>query len=226
MSTIAANRVETDTPAQHDTLRRVLEWGGFVAGAVLIAFGVVAIVMGFNGRSTVSDSLKQEKIVGTSDMTPSAIKAEAQKAGLDVNAISMPTVSVAGKTINSGDRARAFASYMRIHALEATGGYTYAQMGRFAAKPGTPKAQLAVGGGTDNPQFALTDTATKQPVANGARDVWVTETALSTALNASYMADKLGLFGIVVGVALLLTGIGFVILAFAVLHRRQVPAQA
>jgi hypothetical protein len=226
MSTIAANRVETDTPAQHDTLRRVLEWGGFVAGAVLIAFGVVAIVMGFNGRSTVSDSLKQEKIVGTADMTPSAIKAEAQKAGLDVNALSMPTVSVAGKTINSGDRARAFASYMRIHALEATGGYTYAQMGRFAAKPGTPKAQLAVGGGTDNPQFALTDTATKQPVANGARDVWVTETALTTALNASYMADKLGLFGIVVGVALLLTGIGFVILAFAVLHRRQVPAQA
>jgi hypothetical protein len=226
MSTIAANRVETETPAQHDTLRRVLEWGGFVAGAVLIAFGVVAIVMGFNGRSTVSDSLKQEKIVGTADMTPSAIKAEAQKAGLDVNAINLPTVSVAGKTINSGDRARAFATYMRIHALEATGGYTYAQMGRFAAKPGTPKAQLAVGGGTDNPQFALTDTATKQPVANGARDVWVTETALTTALNASYMADKLGLFGIVVGVALLLTGVGFVILAFAVLHRRQVPAQA
>lgn len=226
MSTIAANRVETDTPVKSDTLRKVLEWGGFVAGAVLIAFGVVAIVMGFNGRSTVSDSLKQEKIVGTADMTPSAIKTEAQKAGLDINAISLPTVSVAGKTINSGDRARAFASYMRIHALEATGGYTYAQMGRFAAKPGAPKAQLAVGGGTDNPQFALTDTATKQPVANGARDVWVTETALTTALNASYMADKLGLFGIVVGVALLLTGVGFVILAFAVLHRRQVAAQA
>jgi hypothetical protein len=226
MSTIAAKRVETDTPARHDTLRRVLEWGGFVAGAVLITFGVVAIFMGFNGRSTVSDSLKQEKIVGTADMTPSAIKAEAQKAGLDVNAINLPTVSVAGKTINSGDRARAFATYMRIHALEATGGYTYAQMGRFAAKPGTPKAQLAVGGGTDNPQFALTDTATKQPVANGARDVWITETALTTALNASYMADRLGVFGIVVGVALLLTGIGFVILAFAVLHRRQVPAHA
>jgi hypothetical protein len=93
-------------------------------------------------------------------------------------------------------------------------------MGRFTAKPNAPKSQLAVGGGTDNPQWALTDSATKQPVANGARDIWVTETALTTALNASYMADKLGLFGIVVGVALLLTGIGFVILAFAVLHRR------
>jgi hypothetical protein len=226
MSTIAANRVRTETPATHDTLRKVLEWGGFAAGAVLIVFGVVAIFMGFNGRSTVADSLKQEKIVGSSDMTPSAIKTEAQKAGLDVNAINLPTVSVAGKAINSGDRARAFATYMRIHALEATGGYTYAQMGRFTAKPNAPKSQLAVGGGTDNPQWALTDSATKQPVANGARDIWVTETALTTALNASYMADRLGVFGIVVGVALLLSGIGFVILAFAVLHRRQVPAQA
>jgi hypothetical protein len=223
MSTIAAHdRVETEEAGKSDLWRKFLEWGGFAAGAVLITFGVVAIVLGFSGRSTVSDSLKQERIVGTADMTPAAIKDEATKAGLDVNAIDMPTVAVAGKTINSGDRARAFASYMRIHALEATGGYTYAQMGRFQAKPGAPKAELAVGGGTDNPLWAVTDKATNQPVANAARDVWVTETALTTALNTSYMADKLGLFGIVVGFALLLTGIGFVILAFAVLHRRLV----
>ena len=129
-------------------------------------------------------------------------------------------------SIKSGDRARTFASYMRIHALEATGGYTYAQMGRFQAKPDAPKAELSVGGGTDNPQWALMDTATKQPVANGARNLWVTETALTTALNTSYMADKLGLFGIVVGIALLLSGIGFFVLAFAALHRKQVPAHS
>jgi hypothetical protein len=225
MSTIAAhNRAEAVDAGRSDAWRKALEWGGFAAGAVLIAFGVVAIVMGFNGRATVGDSLKQEKIVGTADMTPAAIKTEATKAGLDVNAIDLPTVSVAGKVINSGDRARAFASYMRVHTLEATGGYTYAQMGRFQAKPDTPKAQLAVGGGTDNPQWAAMDTATKQPVANGARNIWVTETALTTALNASYMADKLGLFGIVVGVPLLLSGVGFVILAFSVLHRRLIRA--
>src|SRR5207247_10303277 len=105
-----------------------------------------------------------------------------------------------------------------------TGAYTYAQMGRFQAKPDTPKAQLAVGGGTNNPQWAIMDSATKQPVSNDVRDIWVTETALTTALNTSYMADRLGLFGIVVGVALLLSGIGFIVLAFAALHRRQVPA--
>jgi hypothetical protein len=37
--------------------------------------------------------------------------------------------------------------------------------------------------------------------------VWVTETALTTALNMAYMAEQLALFGIVVGVALLLAGV-------------------
>jgi hypothetical protein len=223
MSTITAGRVRSATRGKSELLRKLLEWGGFAAGAVLVTFGVVAIVMGFSGRSTVSDSLKLEKITGSPDMTPALIAKEAKEAGL--TDVSLPSKSVAGLPINSGDRARTFASYMRIHALEATGGYTYAQMGRFQAMPDTPKAQLAVGGGTDNPQWAVMDTATKQPVANGARNIWVTETALTTALNTSYMADRLGLFGIVVGVALLLSGIGFIVLAFAALHRRQVPAR-
>jgi hypothetical protein len=219
VSTYTENRVATAVRARGNTIRTLLELGGFIAGAVLVAFGVVAIFMGFNGRSTVADSLKQEKIVGSADMTPALIAKEAQQAGL--KNVDLPTVAVAGKAIDSGPRARAFATYMRIHALEATGGYTYAQMGRFEAKPNAPKAQLAVGGGTDNQQFAVIDSVTKQPVANGARNLWVTETALSTALNTSYMADRLGLFGIVVGVALFLSGIGFIVLAYAALHRKK-----
>ena len=223
MSAITAdNRVTQAVRTNSDLFRKLLEWGGFAAGAVLVAFGVVAIVMGFSGRATVADSLKQEKIVGSADMTPALIAKEAKEAGL--TNVDLPTVAVAGKAIDSGPRARAFASYMRIHALEATGGYTYAQMGRFTAKSDAPKAELAVGGGTDNPQFALIDAASKQPVANGARNLWVTETALTTALNTSYMADRLGLFGIVVGIALLLRGIGFIVLAFAALHRKQIAA--
>ena len=50
-------------------------------------------------------------------------------------------------------------------------------------------------------------------MSNSARDIWVTETALTTALNTSFMAEQLSLFGIVVGFALLLAGIGFGILA-------------
>ena len=113
---------------------------------------------------------------------------------------------------------------MRIHALESSGGYVYSEMGRFEAKPGTPKAELAAGGGTDNAKFAVADLKTKEPVANGARNLWVTETALSTALNASYMAERMSLFGIVVGFALLLSGIGFIVLAFSVLHRKRMAA--
>src|SRR5215212_10501423 len=98
-------------------MRKILSIGGFVAAAVLVAFGVAAIVMGVNGRSTVQSSLKQEHIVGSPDMTPALIKQEAKKAGL-ASSVSLPTVSVAGKAIDTGTRARAFASYMRIHALE------------------------------------------------------------------------------------------------------------
>ena len=46
-----------------------------------------------------------------------------------------------------------------------------------------------------------------------------TLTFLTTALNVSFMAERLSVFGLVVGVALLLTGLGLVILAFAVFGR-------
>jgi hypothetical protein len=192
-------------------MRKGLEIGGVVAAVVLIAFGIAAIVMGASGKSTVEHSLSQEQIVGTPDMTPKEINAEVSGAGL-AGKVDTPTCSVANQAIDSGDNARCFAQYMRVHAMLATGGYTYSQMGRFEALPNTPKGELAAGGGTENEKFAAIDPETKQPVENGAREVWVTETALSTALNASYMADRLSIFGIVIGIALLLTGFGFAVL--------------
>jgi hypothetical protein len=57
------------------------------------------------------------------------------------------------------------------------------------------------------------------PISNGARNPWITETALAIALNVSYMAEQISIFSIVVGVALILTEIGLVILAFAVFGR-------
>jgi hypothetical protein len=185
-------------------MRKTFEIGGLVAAVVLIAFGVGALVMSVNGRDTVRHSLKLEQIVGSPDMTPSAIKTEAGKtlAGVSVD---WPTCDVAGKAINSGDRARCFASYMRIHTLEATGGQTYAQMPRYAT---------ADGKGTNDTAAAL-KAANGQPVDNPLRNLWVTETALTTALNTSYLAEQISLFGVVVGIALLLSGLGFGILAAA-----------
>jgi hypothetical protein len=187
-------------------MRKLFEIGGLVAAAVLIAFGVTAIVMGVNGRSTVTTSLKQEQIYFG-------------------NAKADPTVPAkySGDLVNTGDKARAFANMMRVHALEASHGLTYAQMGRFLAKPGTPAKLTDGSGGTNDAKLALTDDK-GGPVANAARNTWVTATALSTALNTSYMAERIALFGIVVGIALLLAGFGFAILAIGGALRNQETA--
>jgi hypothetical protein len=203
-------------------MKKLFEYGGIVAGIVLVAFGIGAAALGIAGRHEVRQDIKREAIVGSPDMTPSAIKAEAAKAGL--KNIDVPDGSVAGKAITTGSDAKLFAQYMRIHTLEATGGYTYSQMGRFAAKDGTPKSELAPGGGTNSDEWAALDPTTKQPIANHARDIWVTETALTTALNTSFFAERVALFSMVIGIALLLTGIGFLVLAWVgALQRRQAP---
>jgi hypothetical protein len=101
---------------------------------------------------------------------------------------------------------------MRILALEATGGQVYAQMGQYVDANGKP---------TDDKAMAAIDPKTKQPVANGARTTWINETALSTALNTSYFAENVALFSIVMGIALLLTGVGFAVLTLGLLPRRR-----
>src|SRR6476619_4225662 len=110
-------------------MKKLVEYGGIIAGIVLVAFGIGALAMGIAGRSEVRDSIKREAIVGTPDMTPAAIKEEGTKAGL--KNVDDPTCSVAYKAIDTGPKAKCFAQYMRIHTLESTAGLTYSQMGRF-----------------------------------------------------------------------------------------------
>lgn len=186
-------------------MRRLLEIGGILAAIVLIAFGIGAIAIGVNGKNTVADNLKQEQITGTPDMTPDAIKKSAAEANLP-SSIELPTCTVADQQVKDGDSARCFADYMRIHALEATGGKTYAQLPRFST---------ADGKGTDDETKALKSDK-GQPVDNPIRNLWINETALSTALNTAYMAERISVFGIVTGIAMLLTGIGLGLLSIAV----------
>jgi hypothetical protein len=193
-------------------MKRILEIGGVVAGVVLIAFGAAALVLAHNGKNTIASELKFQQITGTPDMTPSAIKAEV--AGQPwAKGYVFPTCSVANVAVTNGDQARCFGQYMRVHTLEATNGYVYSQMGIYQALPNTPKSELMPGGGTDNTKYAAIDPKTQQPVQNGPRQIWVTYTALTGALNSSYMAEQMANFGLVVGIALLLSGFGFIILA-------------
>src|SRR5439155_543653 len=89
---------------------------------------------------------------------------------------------------------------------------------------GTTAIVMGGHGDTSDEKYALVNAETKRPVDNGLRNLWVTETALTTALNTSYMAEQLSLFGIVVGIALLLAGIGFAILAIGGALRSREPA--
>ena len=196
-------------------MRKLFEYGGIAASVILIAFGAGSIALGAWGINNVRDNLKLEQITGSPDMTPSAIKTEAQQAGL--TGVSLPTCNVAGEKIDTGSEAKCFASYMRIHTLEATGGQVYSEMGRFLD---------ANGNQTSDEAQAAKDPKTGAPVANQARDIWVTYTALSTALNTSYFAERVGVFGIVMGVALLLTGIGFLILTLGGALRQRDAAAA
>ena len=170
-------------------MRKLFQYGGIAASIVLIAFGIGAIYMGIDGRSQVRSDLAREQIVGTEDST------------------------IPGQKVDTGSEAQAFAAVIRKHTLEATGGQTYAQMGRFIGKDGKP---------TSDESAAAINEETGKPVENGLRNMWINATALSTALNTAYFAESVATFAIVMGIALLLAGLGFGVLTL----RALAPAQA
>ena len=130
--------------------------------------------------------------------------------------VGTPDSTIPGQKVDTGAEARAFADVMRKHALESTGGQVYAEMGRFLDANGKP---------TSDEKAAAKDAETGRPVENGARNIWVTETALATALQTSYFAEQVALFGIAMGFALLLTGIGFLVLSLGVLRKAAVAEE-
>ena len=214
-------------------MKKALQYAGVGAGIILVGFGIAALVLGIKGGNTVNDNLSQEFITGTPDMSPSGIKPEvdlikseqqkiaaAQKQAnvptsqqTAFTTVEAPSCTVAGQPVNDGNSALCFGKYMRIHALKASSGLTYSQMGQYTASPNAPIQSTDFNGGTNDPKQAQTDPKTGQPVSNGARNLWVTETSLTTALFLAYTGSAISLFGIVVGIALLLSGIGFLILA-------------
>jgi hypothetical protein len=175
--------------------------GGVVGSVALLAFGVVSIVLGADGHSDVRHRLDRERIVGTPDMKP--------ETEVPAFVTDKPSCTVADKKVDTGSRAKCFADWMRVHALEDTGGKTYAEMPRFIGKDGKP---------TEDEKVAAKDPKTGQPVQNQQRQVWVTQTALATALNTSYFAEQESRYAIVVGIIMIIAGLGFLILTLTVLR--------
>lgn len=165
-------------------MRRLFQYGGYLASAVLILFGAGSIVVGALGFAEVRDTIALEKITATDD---------AAEIGVDLEP---------GQQVATGAEAKEFARIIRTHVLEATGGRTYSEMGRYL----TPTGEET----NDEAEAAMDEQG--RPVQNGARNLWVTATSLTTALNTAFLAERIALFSIVMGVALLLTGVGFLVL--------------
>jgi hypothetical protein len=166
-------------------MKRWFAYGGVAASVVLIAVGIGALAIGAAGFKDVRDELAEQKIV----------------AGQDAPELTDGRLA-AGEEITTGAEARAFADIMEAHTLEATGGKRYAEMGRY----------LTAAGEDTNDESLAAKTEDGRPVENGLRNMWVTETALSTALNTAFFAERVAVFSMVMGVALLLTGVGFLVL--------------
>ncbi len=182
---------------------RGLRVGGYISGGLLIFFGVAVIVLGVWGFAFTRDHIERE--------------------GISFGPIEDPAVAEhapdwAGEPVDTGRKALAQAEIMREHTLSNTGGLTYAEMGQYqsAEEPSDPV-------GTNDPEAAAQD-ENGEPISNSARNIWVTETALATALDMGFMSEMLSIFSIIVGVALLLTGIGLVILSKAVFGRPRPAA--
>jgi hypothetical protein len=183
----------------------ILRIGGYISGGVLIVLGIAVIALGVWGFTFTRDHIERE--------------------GITFGPIEDPAVAEhapdwAGEPVDTGRKALAQAEIMREHTLSNTGGLTYADMGQYqsAEDPSDPK-------GTNDPEAAAKD-ENGNPISNSARNIWVTETALATALDMGFMSEMLSIFSVVVGIALLLTGIGLVILAFAVFGRLWPVAQS
>jgi hypothetical protein len=122
--------------------------------------------------------------------------------------VGTPDSPIPGQKVDTGSEAKDFAATVRKHTLEATGDQTYAQMGRFLDESGKPTSDEAA---------AAKDPKTGQPVENPARNIWISSTAFQTALNTAYFAESVATFVIAIGGALLLVGIGFLVLTIRLL---------
>ncbi|HEX6263126.1 MAG TPA: hypothetical protein VF097_09800 [Actinomycetota bacterium] len=172
-------------------MTRLFRFGGYFASIVLILFGIGAAVLGTLGFLEVRDTIAQESITATPDA------AEIEGVNLEP-----------GQEIRTGGEAKEFAEIIRSHALEATGGRAFAEIPRYITETGEE---------TDDEAAAAT-TEEGRPVENPVRGIWNTATAFTTALNTAYLAEQIALFTIAMGVALVLVGIGFLVLTIAALR--------
>jgi hypothetical protein len=171
-------------------LRIALPYVAIVLGVITIAAGIFAINQGLSAKNDVESKLQDQNITLTDDAPDIVEGAEA------------------GAVVDTPEEAEQMAQVINAHALEASGGLTYAEMGRFATEDGDPA-------GTNDPEQAATG-PNDQPLPNPARNTAFQAAALQTSLYSSFMGFKVsdfvigfGLFAIAVGIFMIFAGVAF-----------------
>jgi hypothetical protein len=156
-----------------------------VIGIAFVIAGLVAVGAGIYVRSFVVQQLAAQNISTPDD------------------------ASIPNEPVNSIATALSMADIIQDHAASSGGGFTYAQMGRFAVPSGDPA-------GTSNREEALLDDA-GNPVPNRARDTQLTAAGLVTSLSLAAMAIGISYGVIALGVGfsvlgIVITGLGYALL--------------
>lgn len=146
-----------------------------IVGLGFLAGGVYTAARGFDARDEVRAQLLAQNITTPED------------------------AAIPNARVDDAATADAMANIIGVHAAEATGGQTYAEMGRFL----TPD-----GGQTSDEALALKDEA-GNPVANPLRNVAFQASALQTSLHTSHMAFNVA--DLVIGIGLLIAVLGVAI---------------
>ena len=123
--------------------------------------------------------------------------------------VGTPDSTIPNEKVDTGKEAQAFADVTRKHTLSATEGKTYAEL---------PRAVYKKGGAPVPDEQAEAALESGEAMNNPLRELWLDQISLSTALNTAYFAESVALFSIVMGIALLLSGIGFLILTLRFLR--------
>ena len=144
-------------------------------GVVFVAAGVYTVSRGFDAKDQVKSELLAQNITTPED------------------------ASIPNARVDDIPTARAMADIIDVHARESTSGLTYAEMGRFMAKDGTPE-------GTSDEKAALLDDQ-GNPVPNGLRNVAFQASTLRTSLYSSIMAFEVGNLVIGLGAMILVLGL-------------------
>ena len=113
------------------------------------------------------------------------------------NIVTPDDAAIASQPVRGPLTLKAQADIIREHALRVTGGKTFAEMPRTVQKL------------DESDQPILDENGEPVMVPNAARDIWITATALRTALQLGIMAYMLGAFVVLFGFISVATGFAF-----------------